>query len=171
MIILRVATISDLQLLRGWDNQKHVIDSDPAEDDWDWEKELQRFPDWREQLIAELDTKPIGVIQIIDPALEESHYWGAIAPGRRAIDIWIGEEAHLNKGHGTEMMRLAIERCFADPTVESILVDPLKTNTKAHRFYRRLSFKFVEERHFDGSVCYVFELKRGATTSSTFAGQ
>jgi aminoglycoside 6'-N-acetyltransferase len=73
MMNLRPVTIGDLGLLRHWDEQPHVIAA--ANDDWGWEVELNRFPDWRDQLIAELDGRPIGFVQIIDPAGEESHYW------------------------------------------------------------------------------------------------
>ena len=162
MIILRPATIEDLDLLLHWDEQQHVIDSDP-DDDWEWEIELNRDPNWRKQLVAEFDGEPIGFIQIIDPYLEESHYWGDVAQNKRAIDIWIGEAYNLNKGYGTQMMKLAIDRCFSDPAVISILIDPLKTNIKAHRFYERLGFKFVEERVFNESVCFVYELERAKT--------
>jgi Acetyltransferase (GNAT) domain len=62
---LRSATPADLDLLRHWDEQPHVTASDPN-DDWGWEVELERNPDWREQLIAEIDGRPIGFIQIID---------------------------------------------------------------------------------------------------------
>ncbi len=75
VIKLRPATPADLELLCQWDEQAHVIASDPNSD-WGWEAELGRNPDWREQLIAELDGRPIGFIQIIDPEHEESHYWG-----------------------------------------------------------------------------------------------
>ncbi|MEM9340591.1 MAG: GNAT family N-acetyltransferase [Bacteroidota bacterium] len=160
MITLRDATINDLDLLLYWDTKQHVIDSDP-DDDWEWEAELNRNPTWREQLVAELNGAPIGFIQIIDPYLEETHYWGGVAPNKRAIDIWIGEESNLGKGYGTQMMKLAIERCFSHTEVDSILIDPLKTNTKAQRFYKRLGFQFVEERDFDGTTCHVFELRRG----------
>jgi len=64
---LRPATAADLDLLRHWDEQPHVIASDPN-DDWHWEIELDRTPDWREQLIAEINGRAIGFIQIIDPA-------------------------------------------------------------------------------------------------------
>jgi hypothetical protein len=94
---LRPATSADLDLLRHWDEQPHVIASDPN-DDWHWEEELDRTPDWRKQLVAEIDGRPIGFIQIIDPAREESHYWGDIAENLRAIDIWIGEATDLGKG-------------------------------------------------------------------------
>jgi aminoglycoside 6'-N-acetyltransferase len=158
-IKLRPATINDLDLLLYWDKKQHVIDCDP-DDDWNWEIELNRDPEWRDQLIAMLNEEPIGFIQIIDPHNEETHYWGDVGESKRAIDIWIGEEEHLSKGYGTAMMQLAIERCFQSPDVESILIDPLKSNIKAHRFYEKLGFEFVEERAFYETACYVYELKR-----------
>ena len=159
MITLRLATIQDLDLLKAWDAKQHVIDCDP-DDDWNWAEELKRQPEWREQFIAEWNNTPIGFIQIIDPYEEETHYWGEVSPNKRAIDIWIGEEDYLNKGYGTKMMKLAIERCFSHPNVDGILIDPLKVNTRAHRFYTRLGFKFIEERLFNGAATFVFELKR-----------
>ncbi len=159
MINLRPATPNDLTLLRHWDEQPHVIASDPN-DDWGWEVELERTPEWREQLIAEIDGRPIGFIQIIDPALEDSHYWGNIASNLRAIDIWIGEETDLGKGYGTKMMQLALTLCFADPLVTAVLIDPLASNTRAHRFYERLGFQFVERRWFGDDDCFVYQLNR-----------
>jgi aminoglycoside 6'-N-acetyltransferase len=159
MIYLRPATLADLKLLRYWDEQTHVIASDPH-DDWGWEVELSRTPDWREQLIAEIEDRPIGFIQIIDPAQEDSHYWGGVAHNLRAIDIWIGEETDLGKGYGTEMMQLAIARCFAEPTVTAILIDPLVSNTRAQRFYERLGFQCIDRRWFGQDDCFVYRLNR-----------
>jgi aminoglycoside 6'-N-acetyltransferase len=159
VINLRLATLADLNLLRHWDEQPHVISSDPN-DDWGWEVELALSPDWREQLIAEVDGRPIGFIQIIDPAHEDSHYWGDVEANLRAIDIWIGEEIDLGKGYGTQMMQLALARCFADPLVTAILVDPLASNTRVHRFYERLGFKFIEHRCFGDDECFVYRLSR-----------
>lgn len=162
---LRRATLADLELLRRWDEQPHVVDSDPN-DDWDWEQELGRDPDWREQLIAEAEGRPIGFIQIIDPAREESHYWGDCAANLRAIDIWIGESADLGRGFGTQMMQLALERCFAVPEVQAVLIDPLSSNAKALRFYERMGFRFVERRHFGDDDCAVYRLERSQWRSS-----
>lgn len=159
MIRLRAASIDDLALLRRWDEQPHIIQSDPN-DDWQWETELGRTPDWREQLIAEVDGRPIGFIEIIDAAREEEHYWGDVPEHVRAIDIWIGEASELNKGYGTVMMQLALERCFADPRVTEVLIDPLASNTRARRFYERLGFKFVEYRRFGEDDCAVYRLDR-----------
>ncbi|MEH2279580.1 MAG: GNAT family N-acetyltransferase [Nostoc sp.] len=158
-INLRYATFADLDLLRYWDKQPHVIASDPN-DDWGWEVELDHNPDWREQLIAEIEGRPIGFIQIIDPAREESHYWGDIAADLRAIDIWIGEAADLGKGYGTKMMQLAITRCFADSSVTAVIIDPLVSNSRAHRFYERLGFKLIEYRRFGDDECFVYRLSR-----------
>jgi len=157
MIYLRPANPDDLALLRYWDEQPHVISSDPN-DDWAWDTELARSPDWREQLIAELDGRPIGFVQIIAPAREDSHYWGDVAEDLRAIDIWIGEESDLGKGYGTEMMKLAIARCFSESVVKAILVDPLARNTRAHKFYENLGFRFVESRQFAEDDCFVYRL-------------
>lgn len=158
-LILRPARLEDLELLQYWDAQPHVIASDP-DDDWDWDRELRFEPFWRKQLMAELDGTAIGFIQIIDPYYEETQYWGAVEQNKRAIDIWIGEAHNLNKGFGTIMMKQAIEICFNNPEVTSILIDPLVSNTKAHRFYERLGFIFVEERAFENSLCRIYELKR-----------
>ena len=156
---LRHATITDLPIVNYWDQQQHVVDSDPN-DDWNWETELHRTPVWREQLIAELDGKPIGFIQIIDPLKEETNYWGDVQPNLRALDIWIGEKENLGKGYGTAMMSLALKRCFDGTNVEPVIVDPLEANARAHKFYEKFGFRFIEKRAFSKDVCRVFRLER-----------
>ena len=158
-ITLRVATLDDVSLLRHWDEHPHVIASDPN-DDWGWEVELAETSEWREQWIAELDGRPIGFMQIMDPAQEESHYWGDVPANLRAIDIWIGEATELGKGYGTTMMQIALTHCFADPAVTAVLVDPRANNARAHRFYERLGFRFLEHRRFGDDDCAVYRLDR-----------
>lgn len=160
-ITLRPATLADVSLLRHWDEQPQVVAADPNNnDDWCWEVELLRTPAWREQLVAELNGRPIGFIQIIDPVQEDSHYWGNVPVNLRAIDIWIGEPTELGKGYGTTMMRLALARCFTDPQVNAVLIDPLASNVRAQRFYQRFGFKFLEHRRFGDDDCSVYQLDR-----------
>jgi aminoglycoside 6'-N-acetyltransferase len=58
------------------------------------------------------------------------------------------------------MMHLALARCFAAPDVVAVLIDPLASNTRSHRFYERLGFRFVECRRFGEDECFVYRLER-----------
>jgi aminoglycoside 6'-N-acetyltransferase len=159
---LRPAALSDVALLRAWDTKPHVIAASGNDAGrTDWAAELARRTDWGEYLIGEIDGRPVGVLQIIDPAREESHYWGDVEPNLRAVDIWIGEDSDLGRGYGTEMMTLVLNRCFADTGVTAVVIDPLVRNTRAHRFYERLGFQRVGRRIFgDGDDCFVYRLDR-----------
>jgi aminoglycoside 6'-N-acetyltransferase len=155
-----------MALLCCWDAKPHVISASGDDGGFDWKSELSRNPDWRELLIAESGGRPIGFIQIIDPAREETNYWGETEADLRAIDIWIGEETDLGRGLGTQMMLLALERCFADAAVKATLLDPLASNTRAHRFYERFGFKPVGRRMFGSDDCIVYRLERQAWRSA-----
>jgi aminoglycoside 6'-N-acetyltransferase len=166
-VTLRRAKTADAHWLDLWDRDADVVacsTDDPnakiAFDDVEWREELAQQDEYSQYLIGELDGRPIGAMQICDPHLETSHYWGEIAPNLRAIDIWIGAPDDRGKGYGGEMMRLAIEKCFADPRVTGIVIDPLASNERAHRFYRRLGFKPIGRRNFGRDDCLIHELTR-----------
>ena len=168
---LRPATLDDADLLARWDLEPHVIacstddpEADIAFGGIEWREEIEAASEVSFHLIAEVAQdglwRPIGVMQIIDPHLEPTHYWGEIEPNLRAMDIWIGPPEALNRGYGTQMMTLAINDCFADPAVTGIIIDPLASNTDAHRFDRRLGFEPVGRRMFDADDCLVHRLSR-----------
>ena len=157
---LRPARSADAALLRYWGSKPHVIAARGEDSVIDWDDELARQSDLSQYVIAELDGRPIGLMQIIDAAREETHYWGDVEQGLAAIDIWIGEEADLGRGYGTQMMQLALQRCFDDPAFKAVVLDPLASNTRAHRFYERLGFQPIERRMFDDDDCLVFRLER-----------
>jgi aminoglycoside 6'-N-acetyltransferase len=154
--------IGDVELLERWDEDPDVAAAG-GDDDWfDWSLEVSRgeLP-WRELLVAEEDGRPVGFIQLIDAAEEETHYWGDDVPaGAWAIDIWIGAPDDRGRGVGTEMMRLALARCFDHHGATEVLIDPLASNVPAIRFYQRLGFEFVEARDFGGDRCHVYRLPR-----------
>ncbi len=160
MISLRLATVDDAQILRRWADDVDLWTPSSEEGSFDWDSEIPRLVPWRELLVAEHDDRPIGFIQITDAAREESHYWGDVERGSMAIDIWIGDPTDRNHGYGSEMMKLAIARCFARDGAKSILIDPLDANERACRFYERLGFKFVEKRSFGKDLCRVYRLDR-----------
>lgn len=163
---LRPATLADVPCLERWDLQPHVIAAttdDPDEDDDEdqyWPEELRKTAADYQYLIAELSGRPIGAMLIIDPHTEASHYWGAIEPGLRALDIWIGMADDLGKGYGEQMMRRAFQRCFAAPDVNAIVIDPLTSNLRAHKFYQRIGFLPEGRRQFADSDCLVHRLAR-----------
>ena len=164
---MRPATLLDVPLLDRWGQQPHMISAttdDPmaekAFEDASWPDELEAQNEHSRYLIAELDGRAIGAMQIIDPHLESTHYWGEISPNLRALDIWIGEPDCLGKGFGEAMMRLAFQMCFADPNVTAVVIDPLTSNARAHQFYRRLGFRVLDRRMFGEDDCLVHELQR-----------
>jgi aminoglycoside 6'-N-acetyltransferase len=166
-VTLRRATPGDVVWLDLWDTDADVIacstddpDATIAFENTDWAEELAAQDEHSQYFIAELGGRPIGAMQICDPHLEASHYWGEIAPNLRAIDVWIGAPEDRGKGYGAKMMRLALERCFADGRVTGIVIDPLASNTRAHRFYQRMGFKPIGRRNFGADDCLVHELKR-----------
>ncbi|MFM9863481.1 MAG: GNAT family N-acetyltransferase [Micropepsaceae bacterium] len=175
MIKLRPATLADVAVLKAWDEEPHVVsattDDPDAENAFEgivWEEELEAQSDLTRYYIAELNERPIGAMQIIDPHLEPTHYWGDVAPNLRALDIWIGAEADLGHGYGEQMMRQAFAICFADPKVTAIIIDPLASNIRAHKFYQRLGFVPQGRRLFNGEDdCLVHELTREMWQSRT----
>ncbi|MDB4972762.1 MAG: family N-acetyltransferase [Myxococcaceae bacterium] len=166
-IILRPATLDDVPTLERWDVEPDVIaattsaaDAEQAFGDHDWRLELAQQSAVSYFLIAERDTRPVGALQICDPREEPTHYWGEIEAHLRAIDIWIGDAADRGRGYGAVMMELAHARCFADPLVTAIVIDPLASNTRAIAFYRRLGYEPVGRQMFGDDDCYVHKLAR-----------
>lgn len=158
---LRRAIPADTKTLLLWDRNAHVVAAKGDDGDFDWVSEVPRDVPWRDILIAEEDGRPIGVLVVIDPAEEETHYWGEVEPNLRALDVWIGEAGDLGKGFGTQIMKLAIAHCFAVPEVKAIIIDPLVSNAAAHRFYERLGFRKIDRRIFSGvDDCFVYRLNR-----------
>lgn len=161
--------MDDVPTLEHWDTQPHVIATTGDDDDIDWQSEVAGTGVFQETLIADLDGRSIGVVQIIDPALEITHYWGDVDEHQRALDIWIGEASDLGHGYGTQMMTLALDRCFAPADVTAVLIDPLTSNTRAHRFYQRLGFAPVGVRVFGADECLVHRIDRASWTAAKAA--
>jgi aminoglycoside 6'-N-acetyltransferase len=160
-------TQNDVALLDLWDQQPHVIaatNDDPNQPkafaDTYWPDELELAARDNQYFIAELDGPPIGAMQIIDPCTEQTHYWGEIEPNLRAIDIWIGAVEDLGKDGGETMIRRAFQLCFVEPALTAIVIDPLASNARAHRFYQRLGFKPEGRRMFGDDDCLVHRLAR-----------
>ncbi len=168
-LVLRAATHADIPTLLHWDTDPTIIasasDNPDAATAWgednDWVENINLYErDVWEYWIAELDGRPIGAMQLCDPHLEPTHYWGDIEPNLRALDIWIGEPDARSHGYGEMMMRLGIVAAFEDPRVTAIIIDPLASNTRAQKFYQRLGFVPVERRMFGEDDTLIHKLTR-----------
>ena len=194
MLRIREATLADVPALERWDEDPAVIsattdnpDAAVAFGDHNWREELASQTPHTMFFIAEVDEgaparnrtsenflsevaanmRPIGAMQVIDPALEHTHYWGEIEPNLRAFDIWLGAE-HTGKGYGEMMMHAMINESFVDPSVTAIIIDPLNSNARAHRFYQRLGFKPIGRQVFNGEDdCLVHRLDRAGWETIT----
>jgi aminoglycoside 6'-N-acetyltransferase len=166
VISLRRMRVADLAWLRRWDEDPDVASAIGRGADWyDWPVELARNVPWRELLIVEENGRPVGFLQLIDAVEEETHYWGDVAPGTWALDIWIGAPDDRGRGLGGAAMRLALDRVFGHHDAAWLVIDPYVTNTRAIAFYRHLGFEPVDERRFgdDERRCLVMRLVRPPT--------
>lgn len=174
-VILRKAFIDDLKMIQAWDKEPHVAAAIGADEDIEdqWlEKQLTTPSPFIWIYSAEINNQPIGCLQICDPVYEETHYWESalsqlkldkkeLSPNAdstsslRAIDIWIGPKEYLGKGYGTQMMKLAHELCFQSANVTKILIDPLISNVRAIRFYKKLGYSEVKNHCFGDDHCLI----------------
>lgn len=156
---LRRARLVDCAVLERWDAAPGLADWRGEDGAVDWARELRRNPPWRRMLVAALWGRPVGFVQVIDPAREESRHWGAAPGGLRAIDIWIGDPADRSRGLGARMMRLALALCWREGA-RAVLIDPMARNVRAIRFYRRMGFRAVGRRRFWDDDCLVMRIER-----------
>ncbi|MBI1403281.1 MAG: GNAT family N-acetyltransferase [Porphyrobacter sp.] len=159
-VTMRPARLADAEMLSEWASRPHVLTATGGGDGFDWHGELARDLSWREIWIAESGGRPVGMSIIIDAAREETHYWGDVPMGSRALDVWLGDVRDTGSGIGSAFMLLLLGRIFEDPAATRLLVDPLASNGYAIRFYRRLGFRSLGRRMFEGDDCEVLEMDR-----------
>ncbi len=160
MIELRPMRVADIDLLVEWDEDPDVASALGGRSaDWfDWPTELGRDVAWRELLIAEVEGRPVGFVQLLDAARDESHYWGDVEPGTWALDIWIGAPGDRGRGLGAQVMRAAMTRLVEHHGAESVMIDPQVDNRRAIAFYTRLGFRSLGERVFGDHTCLVMRI-------------
>src|SRR6185295_5739261 len=83
-LTLRAAAPEDAPTFERWDQAPHVIaattddrEAVEAYPGMSWEAEIAMKSDVYCYYVAEIDGRAIGVMLVIDPALEPTHYWGA----------------------------------------------------------------------------------------------
>lgn len=89
-------------------------------------------------------SKPIGYIQSYKAYNAANGWWPDEKEGTVGIDIFIGEPEYLGKGLGTKIVKLFVEKLFADATIKKIVVDPKPDNFIAINCYKNAGFKEAE---------------------------
>lgn len=92
--------------------------------------------------IIEHESQPIGYIQYYEAAKVGEGWWPDEKPNAYGVDLMIGEEKYLNKGLGPIIIKEFIEFLKSRHTnVESIIIDPEPTNTRAIRAFEKAGFQ------------------------------
>ena len=140
---------ADIPDLYRWRNEPHVTrwwyeddDSEPTLDvvaknyGPDHDEAEQRF-------IILLGGRPIGYIQMYLLS-DWPDYATLIQEQGAGIDLFIGEPDLINKGIGTSVIQRFVEDVvFADPSIDTCIIDPEITNTAAIRAYEKAGFVAV----------------------------
>ena len=94
--------------------------------------------------IAYLDGCPFAhlIASRVDPA--DDRYAAVAFAGDTvvSIDVFIGDPADTGRGHGTEMIRAFLDRCF--PGASDAVIDPEASNARAVHVYRKVGFRIVD---------------------------
>jgi RimJ/RimL family protein N-acetyltransferase len=100
--------------------------------------------------------KPIGYFQ----------YYFADDGGAIGIDQFIGDETYLNRGVGTEAVKMFIRMIIAEHRPSFIFLDPSPENARAIRCYENVGFRHYQtEKLDDGSSAYIMRLEISAIES------
>jgi RimJ/RimL family protein N-acetyltransferase len=147
MIGFRKLDRVDLPLMHRWLNTPHVVEWWPdealsldeivAKYSWriDEKEDVRRF-------VVMLDDRPIGYIQ--------KYPLGEFSAG---IDLFIGEIAFLHRGFGVLIIRQFLnDIVFAEPVVESCIIDPSVSNRAAIRAYEKARFCFLKTEKNPGEA-------------------
>ena len=116
--------------------------------------------------IIYLDSEPIGYIQCSDLYAykklcpKTKGVFTNEEPGTFCLDLFIGEDNYLNKGYGTKIVKVFVDKIFKDFKAKKILVDPACSNKRAIRCYEKAGFKFIRKELNGTTECCIMQFIR-----------
>lgn len=108
--------------------------------------------------IVYLNEKPIGFIQYYHATQVGDGWWPNEKEGTVGLDQFIGEEACINQGLGTQMITLFTQKLFSMPNIQKIIIDVDPNNSRAIKCYENAGFKFVELMETPDGIAYLYSL-------------
>lgn len=166
-IAFKPMTLEDIPLWNSWSNKPHVQNVwfiegyEPK--DYITQKIMGNGYDY--PFIIVIDDQAIGYIVCCDLFAYRTrcpHPKGLFTQeqaGTFCMDLFIGEEDYLDKGYGTQIVKLFAQKIFNEFKAKIIYIDPSVTNKRAIRCYEKAGFQFARTAHDGVTECYVMELK------------
>ena len=93
--------------------------------------------------ILEYRDIPVGYLQYY-PVQDAAWYQIDTVESVLAIDMYIGEPAHWDRGIGTKALRMLMGYLFSELGANRIVIDPHVANRRAVRCYEKSGFKKVK---------------------------
>ncbi|MET3692398.1 GNAT family N-acetyltransferase [Methylobacterium goesingense] len=135
--LIRRVREDDLPLLACWRRQDHVCR-------WwgspDVEPEAEKLREGRVAMWIAADTeRPLAFIQDYAVANWSPHHFDYLPNGSRGMDVYIGEEGALGRGHGARIVRQHVD-CLFSLSVPAVGIDPHPDNERARKSFARAGF-------------------------------
>lgn len=74
------------------------------------------------------------------------------------IDLFIAESDYLNKGYGTQIIKLFTQKLFDELGAKKIMIDPATSNKRAIHCYQKAGFTIIKTEHDGVTECTVMQL-------------
>lgn len=103
--------------------------------------------DWLESFLIRIGGRPVGYIHTYDPNAEPGNPWPDQAEGTRGVDVFIGEESYIGRGHGKVVVARFVDGLLARPEVTRVIADIDVGNHGSRRVFG--SAGFVEQGEID----------------------
>jgi len=138
--VFRPMTSADLPLVRRWLAEPHVVQwwGDPREQFALISEDLDHPA--MDQFIVSQNDRPFAYLQCYDPTAWSDNGLGKQPEGTRGIDQFIGEEDMVDRGHGSALIRLFVDRLLQSGAPRTV-TDPDPRNARAVRAYEKAGFQ------------------------------
>jgi len=136
----RPMTALDFEIIRRWLATPHVAQwwGDPREQFALISEDLDHPA--MDQFIVSQSDRPFAYLQCYDPTAWSDNGLGEQPEGTRGIDQFIGEEDMVDRGHGSALIRLFVDRLLQSGAPRTV-TDPDPRNARAVRAYEKAGFQ------------------------------
>jgi aminoglycoside 6'-N-acetyltransferase len=136
----RPMTAMDFEIIRRWLATPHVAQwwGDPREQFALISEDLDHPA--MDQFIVSQSDRPFAYLQRYDPTAWPDTGFGEQPDGTRGIDQFIGEEEMVDRGHGSALIRLFVDRLLRSGVPRTV-TDPDPRNARAIRAYEKAGFQ------------------------------